>query len=82
MKMMNGVAIDHDEHGELPDDIENVKKRLQLLYPGNHELKLYKEEEINVSLLKISLIKRSAFVESDREKDFYAQGPNYSYANT
>ena len=37
------------------DEILNAKKRLQLLYPGEHELKMYTEHEICMTLLKISL---------------------------
>jgi hypothetical protein len=36
-------------------EVMNVEKRLQLLYPGKHELKKYIENEIYVVLLKINL---------------------------
>jgi sensor histidine kinase YesM len=46
MKLMNGVDIDKTEPATLSDEIINVQKRLQLLYPANHELKMYTEQEI------------------------------------
>ncbi len=55
MKLMNGVDIDKTEPAILSDEIINVKKRLQLLYPANHELKMYTEHEICMTFLKINL---------------------------
>ncbi|HEY5772560.1 MAG TPA: histidine kinase [Chitinophagaceae bacterium] len=53
MKLLNGVAL------TAPDvsiqEIKNIERRLQLLYPGKHELKKYIEHEIYVVLLKIDL---------------------------
>ncbi|MDB5222503.1 MAG: putative regulator of cell autolysis [Chitinophagaceae bacterium] len=53
MKLMNGISLTHSI--ELTDEILNVQKRLELLYPGKHELKIYAEEEIYIMLLKIDL---------------------------
>src|SRR5436190_5597109 len=58
MKLMNGVDIDRTEPAVLPDEIINVQKRLQLLYPGNHELKMYTEQEICMTFIKINLGKK------------------------
>ena len=55
MKLMHGVDMDKAEQGVFSDEIINVKKRLQLLYPGNHELKMYTEQEICMTFLKINL---------------------------
>jgi LytS/YehU family sensor histidine kinase len=55
MKLMNGVDIDKTEPVSLSDEIINVQKRLQLLYPANHELKMYTEQEISMTFLKINL---------------------------
>jgi hypothetical protein len=55
MKLMNGVDIDRTEPASLSDEIINVQKRLQLLYPSNHELKMYTEHEICMTFLKINL---------------------------
>lgn len=56
MKLMNGITIDDAESNTLTNEIINVIKRLELLYPENHELKMYVEQEISVVLLKIHLI--------------------------
>lgn len=82
MKLMNGVTPGDVEQADLPGEIINVKKRLQLLYPDNHELKIYKEQEICMTLLKITLIGRSEWAGREREPDQYGQGSTYSYALT
>lgn len=53
MKLINGV--DPAKTNVSTPEILNVEKRLQLLYPGKHELKKYVENEIYVVLLKINL---------------------------
>ena len=55
MKLMNGVDMDRPEQGNSSVEIINVQKRLELLYPGNYEIKMYTEQEISVTLLKINL---------------------------
>ena len=55
MKLMHGVDIDKTEQEIFSDEIINVQKRLQLLYPGNHHLKMYTEQEICMIFLKINL---------------------------
>ncbi|HLO82425.1 MAG TPA: histidine kinase [Chitinophagaceae bacterium] len=82
MKLMNGVAPVEDEQPDLPAEIVNVKKRLQLLYPDHHELKIYKEQEISMTLLKITLIERYELPGKGQEIDFYGQGSTYNYALT
>jgi hypothetical protein len=47
--------------------LENVKKRLQLLYPQTHQLQIMNEDEMFVAILKISL---------DRKYDLAIQGEN------
>jgi hypothetical protein len=37
--------------------LENVKKRLELIYPNTHELKIYDEEDMFVAILEIKLEK-------------------------
>ena len=56
MKLINGV--DPAKTKVATQEIMNVEKRLQLLYPGKHELKKYVENEIYVVLLKINLCER------------------------
>lgn len=58
MKLMNGVDIDKPEPATLSDEIINVQKRLQHLYPADHELKMYAEQEICMTFLKINLGKK------------------------
>jgi sensor histidine kinase YesM len=55
MKLINGVEIDASGEITRPEEIINVRKRLELVYPGQHELKIYTEEEICVTFLKIYL---------------------------
>jgi len=55
MKLMNGIDMDKSEQGISSVEIINVKKRLELLYPGNYELKMYTEQEISMTFLKINL---------------------------
>ena len=57
MKLMNGVDNDKPEPAAVSDEIVSVQKRLQHLYPANHELKMYTEQEICMTLLKINLSK-------------------------
>ncbi|KQC02487.1 sensor histidine kinase [Pedobacter sp. Hv1] len=39
--------------------LENVRKRLQIIYPNAHELKVFNEEEMFVAILEINLDKMS-----------------------
>jgi len=55
MKLMNGVDIEKTQQEVFSDEIINVQKRLQLLYASNHELKMYAEQEICMTFLKINL---------------------------
>ena len=57
MKLLNGVELSASDAAV--HEIKNIEKRLQLLYPGKHELKKYIEEEIYVVVLKIDLSNRS-----------------------
>jgi len=57
MKLLNGVALAGFDTSA--NEIKNIEKRLQVLYPGKHELKKYTEQEIYVVLLKIDLSERS-----------------------
>jgi len=58
MKLMNGIDIDNPGQEISSDEIINVQKRLQLLYPENHEFKMYTEQEICMTFLKINLNKK------------------------
>jgi LytS/YehU family sensor histidine kinase len=61
------LKISNSKPYRLPDDIEqhkgniglsNVKKRLEILYPGAYELKLFYEDEMFAAILEIQLDKR------------------------
>lgn len=58
MKLLNGVAPKTVDASL--QETKNIEKRLQLLYPGKHELKKYIEQEIYFVLLKIDLNDRPA----------------------
>jgi hypothetical protein len=51
------------------------------LYPGNHELKMYTELEIYVTVLRINLVKRpeSELMGSDEIVDHIELNVNYAY---
>jgi len=56
MKLTNGVSDKMDEQSLIPaNGLANVQKRLTLLYPGNHELKMTMEQEMYIVLLDIKL---------------------------
>jgi hypothetical protein len=52
MKLINGLP-GNMIYNESP--LENVKKRLQLLYPGRHEIKINAEKEMLMTFLKLNL---------------------------
>jgi sensor histidine kinase YesM len=61
------LKISNSKPDSLPEDImrhkgniglSNVKKRLDILYPDAHELKLFDEDEMFVAILEIQLDKR------------------------
>ena len=56
MKLMNGKPVEKPITGnDEEDDFEQVQRRLQLLYPGRHELKITEEPEIMMVSLQIWL---------------------------
>lgn len=56
MKLMNGKAPDQPElHPRSGTGIENVRKRLELLYPGKHQLDIVDEDEVFVVNLRLEL---------------------------
>ena len=56
MKLMNGKPLELPEleDGE-EDDLVQAKRRLQLLYPGRHELKITEEPEIMMVILEVNV---------------------------
>ena len=71
MKLINGMPIGlpgdtiNDEDG-----LANVKKRLQLLYPGEHELRINTEQELLMVYLNLNLeettVEQPAIVEKTK----------------
>ena len=56
MKMANGMSAENNGVQALSDtSLANVQKRLTLLYPQKHELKISREPEMLIVLLKIQL---------------------------
>jgi hypothetical protein len=56
MKLMNGKSPDQAElHPRSCTGMENVRKRLALLYPGKHELEIVDESEVFVVNLRLEL---------------------------
>lgn len=56
MKLTNGVSEKVGEQSRIAaNGLRNVQKRLTLLYPGNHELKMTMEQEMYIVLLNIKL---------------------------
>ena len=58
MKLMNGKANANEIFPKKPGvGIDNVCRRLELLYKGRHELQIREEEEVFIVDLKIELVK-------------------------
>ena len=55
MKLANGVAQDNNAEIPFSGDLTNVQKRLALLYPQTHELKISREQEMLIVFLNIRL---------------------------
>ena len=70
MKLINGVSISNIPSDNSTQDISNIEKRLELLYPGRHELKKYIEHEIYVVHLKIRLSEKDEAETSEMIKKF------------
>jgi LytS/YehU family sensor histidine kinase len=55
MKLMNGIPVGVGELNNNEQPLANVQKRLQLLYPGRHELKINAEQELIMVHLNLKL---------------------------
>ncbi len=64
VKVENSKEMDGTKTPRLPSGIglENVRKRLDLIYPGRYELKIFSEEQTFLAVLKITI------ADSDRKK--------------
>jgi hypothetical protein len=75
LKLMNGKAPDQPElHPRSGTGIDNVRKRLALLYPGKHELEIVDESEVFVVNLRLELASDtpSKTITETEPKLFYA----------
>jgi LytS/YehU family sensor histidine kinase len=55
MKLLNSKPANRFSKQEPGIGIENVRKRLALLYPNRHELVINEEEEVFIVILKVEL---------------------------
>lgn len=55
MRLMNGKPVEQKRVDRFGIGLQNVQKRLDLLYPGKHTLKIVNEEEVFVVVLHLQL---------------------------
>lgn len=68
MKLMNGkMAVPDNRERRIGLGINNVRKRLELLYKNRHELQIREEEEVFVVDLRVELTKRDALATGTNE---------------
>lgn len=67
MKLTNGIPENVSGHSFGLIGLANVQKRLTLLYPGKHELKITAEQEMLIVLLNIRLDETSEDTNDDDE---------------
>jgi sensor histidine kinase YesM len=58
MKLLNSKSSEHTSLNNHGIGIENVKKRLSLLYPDRHQLAIQEEDEVFIVILKLQLGKK------------------------
>jgi sensor histidine kinase YesM len=69
MKMANGISEQVNDQSLLAaNGLANVQKRLTLLYPGSHELKMTTEQEMYIVFLTIRLEDPSMTVDEKEDK--------------
>jgi len=80
MKLLNGkTGKPEPAPGKSGIGIQNVRKRLELLYPGKHELNISDEEDVFIVNLKIELeTKKESVFRNDSEKELSYAG-KYSH---
>ena len=71
MKLTNGISESLADQSLLntTNGLANVQKRLSLLYPGIHELKMTTEQEMFIVLLNIRLSDNAAIADEEEEID-------------
>jgi hypothetical protein len=72
MKLTNGISENLADQSLLSttNGLANVQKRLSLLYPGIHDLKMTTEQEMFIVLLNIRLTDNAAIALEEEEIDF------------
>jgi sensor histidine kinase YesM len=66
MKLVNGKAENYHSPGNSAGlGMQNVQRRLELLYPGKHLLKIKDEEEVFIVDLKLELVKTNTLVKQN-----------------
>jgi LytS/YehU family sensor histidine kinase len=71
MKLANGVSEKNDQQSLInTNGLTNVQKRLTLLYPDNHELKMTTEQEMFIVFLNIRLKENAEIDVEEEEIDF------------
>jgi hypothetical protein len=69
MKLANGILPDSNALQAFPEDgLANVKKRLSLMYPQRHELKIDRHYEMSTVLLKIQLAETTHPLSAENEE--------------
>jgi LytS/YehU family sensor histidine kinase len=69
MKLANGILPDNDALQAFSEDgLANVKKRLSLMYPQRHELKINRHHEMLTVLLKIQLTETTHTLSLNKEE--------------
>ena len=61
MKLINGNTGESEPNAVNENGLANVKKRLDLLYPNQYELKTTTDQDMKVTFLKINLSKPSGY---------------------
>jgi Histidine kinase len=67
MKLTNGISKYSSGYSFGANGLSNVQKRLNLLYPGNYELKITAEHEMLIVLLNIKLNSAPVNIEENNE---------------
>ncbi|WP_410221304.1 sensor histidine kinase [Pedobacter sp.] len=73
-KVSNGKPIEQNETHRIhfgKIGLENVKKRLELIYPETHQFTIYDEEDMYVAILEITLNQATSLEEANINPNLY-----------
>jgi hypothetical protein len=69
-RIINGIAPEHDDEPvHFGIGLENVSKRLQLMYPNRHKLLVLPEQDVFVVNLEIKLSKKENYIPNEPVKE-------------